>query len=63
MCRENFIFLILYLAVTIAAGSYLGSIVLTLFVFPALWLAVFIYFVCIAVVALFLLPILDKLTY
>jgi len=63
MCRENFIFLLLYLAVTIAAGAYLGSIVLSLFVFPAFWLAVFIYFVCIAVVALFLLPVLDKLTY
>lgn len=63
MCRENFVFLLLYLAVTIAAGSYLGSIVLTLFVFPAFWLAFSIYFVCMAIVALFLLPVLDYFTY
>ena len=62
MCRNNFIFSVIYLSLTFLCGSYLGSIVLDLIVLPVPGFAVFVYFICIAIVALFLLPILDYFT-
>ena len=59
MCRNNFIFLLVYVIVSFVGGFYLGEIILNLLNYPSFGISFFIYFVSISITSLFLLPVLN----
>lgn len=59
MCRNNFIFLLVYFIVSFVGGFYLGEIILNLLNYPGFGISFFVYFVSIAITLLFLLPVLN----
>jgi len=61
MCRNNFIFLMIYIIISLAAGLYLASIILNLLLYPPFFVSLFINLVCVILFALFLLPLLNRL--
>lgn len=62
MCRRNFILLMIYIFVSVAAGVYLGPIILNLITSPGLIVTVLVYFLSTGAIGLFLLPALNKFT-
>jgi len=62
MCRRNFVLLMIYIFVSVAAGLILSNIILSLIGSPGLILTVFIYFLSTAAIGLFLLPALNRFT-
>lgn len=62
MCRNNLIIILIWFSVSIIAGAYLGGLINQLFFILSFWAKVLINFLCIALVALFTLPFLDRFT-
>jgi hypothetical protein len=62
MCRNNFIFLILWLAVSIVAGAFFASIIANIFQSLTAIETIFINLICMVTFALFLLPALNRFT-
>lgn len=62
MCRRNFILLMIYIFVSVAAGLILSNIILSFIGSPGLVVTLFIYFLSTAAIGLFLLPALNKFT-
>jgi hypothetical protein len=59
MCRKNIFVVLIYLCVSILAGSYLGYLVVNLTKTGSSFISSIFYFFCVVIVALFLTPVLD----